>query len=335
MIQRIPVLGQALPWQKSLANAFTRLSDLLDFLHLRAEDLRSSEAAAQQFKCLVPRGFAERMTVGNPLDPLLLQVLPTHHELHSVPGFVDDPVGDLNANPAPGVLHKYQGRVLLITNGGCAGHCRYCFRRHFPYSDQALSSQHMAQALAYLQADHSINEVIFSGGDPLLMSDQRLSEWLVQLADIPHLTRFRIHSRLPIFLPERITPSLIDVLTSTRLKPVMVIHCNHPQEIDSLVSAALMQLHQAGIILLNQAVLLRQINDSVNTLVALSERLFESNTLPYYLHLLDPVNGAAHFNVSESDAQTLHGKLCTHLPGFLVPKLVKEIAGAKSKTSLS
>ncbi|HEX4976181.1 MAG TPA: EF-P beta-lysylation protein EpmB [Pseudomonadales bacterium] len=335
MIQRIPGLGQTSSWQKSLANAFTRLSDLLDFLQLDPHAVDSSEQAAAQFKCLVPKGFAERMTAGDPRDPLLLQVLPSNLELQAAPGFVDDPVGDLQANPVPGVLHKYHGRVLLITNGGCAAHCRYCFRRHFPYADNALSSQQMTEALAYIRRDKSINEVIFSGGDPLLNSDQRLSDWLTQLADIPHLTRFRIHSRLPIFLPERITAPLIDVLNSTRLKAIMVIHCNHPQEIDAGVSNALVQLHRAGITLLNQSVLLRNVNNSLPTLIALSERLFENHTLPYYLHLLDPVKGAAHFNVNESEARELHRTLSQNLPGFLVPKLVKEIPGAKSKTGLN
>lgn len=335
MIQRIPTLGQTSHWQKSLAEAFTRLADLLHFLHLRADEVHASEDAAQQFKCLVPLGFAQRMKPGDPNDPLLLQVLPTYFELDKVQGYVADPVGDLKANPVPGLLHKYHGRVLLITNGGCAGNCRYCFRRHFPYQDNALSASQLEHALTYIRADNSINEVILSGGDPLLNPDQRLAEWLAQLADIPHLTRLRIHSRLPIFLPERINDSLIQALTGTRLKVVMVVHSNHPNEIDHSVSAALVRMHKAGISMLNQSVLLRHINDNVVTLAKLSESLFSANTLPYYLHMLDPVSGAAHFDISTSEASALHTDLCNQLPGFLVPKLVKEIIGAKAKSGLN
>lgn len=335
MIQRIKTIGQSYSWQKSLSEAFTQLPALLDYLQLSPEAVNASTDAAQQFKCLVPLSFAQRMEKGQAQDPLLLQILPSSFEMLPTPGYVKDPVGDLAANPLAGVLHKYAGRVLLLTNGGCAAHCRYCFRRHFPYQDNNLSNEQWQNALKYIAADNSINEVIFSGGDPLLNKDQRLESWIQQLSDIPHLTRIRFHTRLPIFLPERINASLIRSITSSRLNPILVIHCNHPNEINAEVKQALISLNDAKILLLNQSVLLRNINDKPQILQALSERLFEAKTLPYYLHLLDPVAGAAHFNVEIETARQLYAQLCERLPGFLVPKLTQEKAGAKSKIGIS
>lgn len=335
MIQRIETLGQTLSWQKMLSESFTQIQDLLDYLQLRPADVNTSEEAAKQFKCLIPRGFAQRMEKANPFDPLLLQMLPVSAELQSVEGFVQDPVGDLKANPIPGLLHKYHGRVLLLTNSGCAGNCRYCFRRHFPYQENSLSHSEIQQAIQYIQKDESINEVIFSGGEPLLNGDNRLATWISQLAEIEHVSRIRFHSRLPVFLPARITTSFIETITSSRLKPIMVVHSNHPKEINEEVQRALITMHNAGVLMLNQSVLLNGINDDAKTLANLSERLFEAKTLPYYLHSLDPVQGAAHFHIDEIQLHGIYKELCNSLPGFLVPKLVREVAGEKSKIGLN
>jgi len=335
MIQRIETLGQTLSWQKMLSESFTQIQDLLDFLQLRPADVNTSEEAAKQFKCLVPLSFAERMEKANPFDPLLLQMLPVSAELQNVEGFVQDPVGDLKANPIPGLLHKYHGRVLLLTNSGCAGNCRYCFRRHFPYQENSLSQSEIQQAIQYIQEDESINEVIFSGGEPLLNSDNRLATWISQLAEIKHVSRIRFHSRLPIFLPARITTSFIQAITSSRLKPIMVIHSNHPREINEEVRRTLLTMHKAGVLVLNQSVLLNGINDDAKILTNLSERLFEAKVLPYYLHSLDPVQGAAHFHTDETQLHDIYKELCNSLPGFLVPKLVREVAGEKSKIGLN
>lgn len=318
-----------------LSESFTRAQDLLDYLHLSAEDIHASEDAAQQFKCLVPLSFAKRMEKGNPLDPLLLQMLPVGDEMVRDPSYIKDPVGDLKANPVPGLLHKYHGRVLLLTNSGCAGNCRYCFRRHFPYQENSVSHHQFQSAVDYIQRDKSIREVIFSGGEPLLNSDERLASWIQQLAEINHLSRIRFHSRLPVFLPERINTSFIDAIQTTRLKPIMVIHSNHPAEINSAVQHALVAMHDAGVLVLNQSVLLKNINDDAEVLANLSERLFDAKTHPYYLHTLDQVQGATHFDLDIQRTQSIYKALCDKLPGFLVPKLVTEIAGAGSKTSLN
>lgn len=335
MIQRNDQLGQTLNWQKSLSESFTKISDLLDYLQLTAREVQASEKAAMQFRCLVTKSFAGRMQKGNPLDPLLQQVLPSRWENEPSNGFVKDPVGDLNANPVPGVLHKYRGRLLLLTNGGCASNCRYCFRRHFPYEENSLSHTHLTQALDYIKQDETVSEIIFSGGEPLLNSDSKIAEWIESLAAINHITRIRFHSRLPIFLPERVTSSFIRTIACTRLKPVIVIHSNHPAELNNTVKEALLRLHSAKILVLNQSVILRGINDNSETLAHLSEALFSANVLPYYLHTLDPVLGAAHFDCDLNYVKTIYAELCDRLPGFLVPKLVKEIPGYKSKTSLN
>ena len=335
MIQRIEPIRQTLSWQRMLSESFTRTQDLLDYLHLSAGDIYASEDAAQQFKCLVPLSFAQRMKKGDPFDPLLLQMLPVGDEMVRNASYIEDPVGDLDANPSPGLLHKYHGRVLLLTNSGCAGNCRYCFRRHFPYQENSISHHQFQSAIDYIQKDKSIKEVIFSGGEPLLNSDERLASWIKQLAEINHLSRIRFHSRLPVFLPERINPAFIDAIQGTRLKPIMVIHSNHPAEINSAVQHALIAMHDAGVLVLNQTVLLKNINDDAEVLADLSERLFDSKTHPYYLHTLDRVQGAAHFDLDIQRAQSIYRALCDKLPGFLVPKLVKEVPGTASKTSLN
>ena len=293
-----------------------------------------SAAAAGLFPFRAPHPFIDRMTKGDPRDPLLLQVLPVAEETQDVPGFVQDPLEEKEASPVSGVLHKYSGRALLLVSGVCAIHCRYCFRRHFPYAEHELTGSRLDAAVDYLRRDESISEVILSGGDPLSASDRYLSRLCERLAAIPHLEWLRVHSRVPIVLPRRIDRKLIGWLTGTRLKPVMVVHCNHPAEIDDAVTKGLAKLRAARVPLFNQAVLLRGVNDSADTLCALSRSLFAAGVTPYYLHLLDPVAGAAHFEVPPEEAKRLVREVADRLPGYLVPKLVREVAGGMGKMGL-
>lgn len=321
-------------WQQELARAITEPAELLRELALDLALLPAARAAAARFPLRVPRGFVARMRQGDPDDPLLRQVLPLAAELSPVPGFMADPVDDQAARAAPGVLHKYHGRVLLIATGACAIHCRYCFRREFPYSENHAGGDSWRPALNYLSQDHSLREVILSGGDPLSLSDRRLGALLAELERIPHLERLRIHSRQPIVLPERVDDGLLDLLARTRLRPILVIHANHPREIDETVRRVLERLAGIGVTLLNQSVLLRGVNDTVPTLVELSEVLFAARVLPYYLHLLDRVQGAAHYEVNETEAWTIMEVLRQRLPGYLVPRLVREQPGQLAKTPL-
>jgi L-lysine 2,3-aminomutase len=319
-------------WQHALTQAVTDPEELLDLLQLDSALLPAARAAARLFPLRVPRGFVARMQRGNPADPLLLQVLPLGVELQEIQGFSVDPVGDIGSRIAPGVLHKYQGRALLIATGACGVHCRYCFRRHFPYGAENAGSDHWQTALSAIRADRSIHEVILSGGDPLSLNDRRLRELTQQLEQIPHVRRLRIHSRQPIVLPERVDATLLSWLRDLRLQKVMVLHVNHAQELDARVADACRALRDSGVTLLNQSVLLKGINDSSGALIDLSESLFAVGILPYYLHLLDRVQGAAHYEVSETTAQLLLRQLTAALPGYLVPKLVREISGHTSKT---
>ncbi len=323
-------------WQTALTNAITDPAELLALLKLDPSLLPAARQAAAQFPLRVPRGFVARMQPGNPDDPLLRQVLPLGDELQPSAGFTLDPVGDLasRAQPgnAPGVLHKYQGRALLIATGACGVHCRYCFRRHFPYGEETASSQHWQPALAAIRADSSITELILSGGDPLSLNDRRLHELSAQLPDIAHLKRLRIHTRQPVVLPERVDDGLLGWLDSIALQKVMVLHINHANELDATVATALRQLRDHGVQLLNQTVLLKGVNDSASVLAELSEALFALGIQPYYLHLLDRVQGAAHFDVPMHRAQLIMRDLLNQLPGYLVPKLVHEQAGHASKT---
>lgn len=321
-------------WQQQLADAITDIGALCAYLKLPVEQLPIAPEAAQSFALKVPLSFAEAIEKGNPFDPLLRQVLPVADEMQVYPGYSANPVGDLQAASVPGVLHKYHGRVLLINTGSCAVHCRYCFRRSFPYGDLQLGKEKELVALRYIREHADISEVILSGGDPLLLSDDRLNRLLRQLAAIAHVKRIRIHSRLPIVLPARVTPGLLDLLASSTKRVVLVVHCNHPNEITARVSDACRMLERRGISLLNQAVLLRGVNDNADDLVALSERLFDNGVLPYYLHLLDKVSGAGHFEVGKAEALILLQQLQIRLPGYLVPKLVEEIAGAASKRAV-
>lgn len=317
-------------WQKNLAQGFSCAAELLAFLQLPVS--LASTLAEKSFKTRVPRGFAARMQPGNRFDPLLLQVLAVGEELQNMDGFVADPLGEALANPLRGLIHKYHGRVLLTVAGACAVNCRYCFRRHFPYQDNNPGRSGWGPVLEYIANDTCIHEVILSGGDPLLATDSVLKELFTQLAEIPHLRTLRIHTRIPVVLPERITESFIDLLVSNRLTTVVVLHSNHPQELDNHVMDACTALRQAGCHLLNQSVLLAGVNDTAPILAALSERLFACGILPYYLHLLDKVEGAAHFDVSLDNALVIYHELQTLLPGYLVPRLAREEAGKKNKT---
>jgi len=321
-------------WQQALQDAVSDPAELLALLGLGPEWLEPARAAARRFPLRVPRGFLARMRRGDPRDPLLLQVLPLGAELDEVPGYVADPVGDLAAKAGPGLLHKYEGRALLVTTGACAVHCRYCFRRHFPYEDENASRAGFGPALDAIRADPGIGEVILSGGDPLTLSDRRLATLFAGLRGIPQVRRIRIHTRLPIVLPERIDDAFLEAWSAVPLQKVVVVHANHAGEIDGDVRAAIARLRTAGTTVLNQTVLLRGVNDTVADLAALSEALFAAGVLPYYLHVLDRVAGAAHFDLALQDAQHLMAELATHLPGYLVPRLVREEPGAPAKTVL-
>lgn len=318
-------------WQSALTQAITDPAELLNYLGLDATLLAPARRAGESFALRVPRGFVERMEYGNPNDPLLRQVLPLNEELQRLAGYTFDPLIERNVNPVPGLLHKYTGRVLLIVAGGCAVNCRYCFRRHFPYEENRQSLKGWEQAMQYIANDSTINEVILSGGDPLLAKDSYLENLVNRIAAVPSIKRLRIHTRLPVVIPERITEACLNWLTATHLKPVLVIHSNHANEIDKSVSEALKRVRQKGVTLFNQSVLLKGVNDNVEALVNLSEKLFETGVLPYYLHLLDKVHGTAHFDVTLEKARELMEKVSAQLPGFLVPKLVKEKPGFSAK----
>lgn len=332
MTNRIPITALASSWRQELQEAITRPDDLLELLALTRADVGLSDAACADFPMKVPLDFARRMERGNPTDPLLIQVLPQVRETQSFPGYSHDPVGELGAtNPQPGIVHKYRGRVLLIVTGGCAVNCRYCFRRHFPYADNRNSRTEWRSTLDYIRANSSITEVILSGGDPLIAGSDHLAALVDEIAAIDHVARLRVHSRLPVVLPNRVTSDLLAALTRDSLQTVMVIHSNHANEIDDGVTAAITALASAGITILNQAVLLAGVNDTLAAQLALCEQLFAAGVLPYYLHLLDRVQGAAHFEVSETAARALHQQMRGNLPGYLLPRLVREVEGADAK----
>lgn len=332
-VQTIPLrVDEEFSWQQLLAGASLSLPELYERLGLSLTANEEQLSAAQSFAIRAPAPYLDRIEPGNAEDPLLLQILPQAREMQAVSGYHLDPLEESDSNPLPGLVHKYQSRVLLILSGACAINCRYCFRRHFPYSDNQLGKQQWQQILTYLQQNPKVNEVIFSGGDPLATPDQRLQKLLDDLAEIPHISRIRIHTRLPIVIPQRITDELLSTLTSTRLDCLMVIHANHPNEIDEAVSQQLLRVKSAGVTLLNQSVLLKGINDDAATLAALSEKLFSAGCLPYYLHLLDPVAGAAHFDCDEREGKNLIKAMQAQLPGYLVPKLVREVPDRPSKT---
>ncbi|HEX6961495.1 MAG TPA: EF-P beta-lysylation protein EpmB [Lacipirellula sp.] len=321
-------------WQRELRDAIRDPQRLCEALGLSAQFSQTAAAAARGFPIFVPMSYLARMERGNPADPLLLQVWPAAAEDEAVAGFRQDPVDDMAFALRPGLLQKYVGRALMVLTGACAVHCRYCFRRHYPYDESPPTESVWEIALEAIEQDSSIDEIILSGGDPLTVTDQRLA-WLVdRFAAIPHLHRLRVHTRLPIMIPARVTDALLTWLTGTRLTPVMVIHANHSQEIDAEVAAALHRLRSAGVMLLNQAVLLRGVNDSVDAQMELSRRLIDVGVTPYYLHQLDRVHGAAHFEVPIQRGRQIITELRRRLPGYAVPQYVQEQPGQPHKIPL-
>jgi len=330
-----PARRTAAPWQRELAEAIREPEELCRLLGLDPAVAAAARSAAGGFPLLVPRAFAARMRPGDPHDPLLAQVLPVAAERALVPGFTADPLDEAATLAAPGLLQKYPGRGLLLATGGCAVNCRYCFRRAFPYAESGASQAGVAAALEAIAADGALEEVILSGGDPLLLDDDRLAALVRRIGEMHHVRRLRIHSRLPVVLPARVTDELVAILAETRLAAVVVIHANHPREIDAAVERAVRRLAAAPAVVLNQAVLLAGVNDSLAVQRALAERLVEAGVTPYYLHLLDRVAGAAHFEVPEERAVALHRELRQALPGYAVPRLVRAAPGARSKEWLA
>lgn len=331
----INYLYQEQNWQSQLSDLITDPFELLDQLDISSEQLLSGAIlASDTFKLRVPRAFVDKMQKADAFDPLLLQVLPHHLELEDHPEFVTDPLGEEEANQLPGVLHKYQSRFLLTLTGACAVHCRYCFRRHFPYQENLPKNDDWPQIQDYIIQHPLINEVILSGGDPLTLSNRKLKIWVERLESLPQVKILRIHSRVPIVIPNRIDEELLSLLENSRLRVIMVVHSNHAAELDDFTCSQLHKLSLRNVTVLNQAVLLKGVNDSAQTLVKLSQRLFDARVMPYYLHVLDKVKGAQHFDLESSKVDHLYEEVLASLPGYLVPKLVREIAGENNKTPL-
>ena len=323
----------SIDWQQQLSNSIKSVDDLIETT--ANEKLRTvfSSDANQQFKIKIPTGFISNLSdIDN--DPLLKQVLPHANEMQLTEGYLQDPVGDMDAMATPGLIHKYKNRALFIVTGACAIHCRYCFRRHFPYPDAQINKENWEPAFDYLREHSEISEIILSGGDPLMVTNEKLDYLIQQLEQIKHITRLRIHTRIPSVLPERIDSELISTLQNTRFLVSLVTHINHADELNQHNKDVFKKLKQSEIQLLNQSVLLDNVNDQAKTLIELSEKLYEYGVLPYYLHLLDPVQGAAHFSVKEADAISLMDEIRQSLPGYLMPNLVKEIAGEQAKTRI-
>ncbi len=321
-------------WLQQLADVITDPDELLRILFLNEHPhLQQGSGARRLFPLRVPRAFVARMQPGNASDPLLLQVLTAREEFITAPGFTHDPL-DEQRSVVPGLLHKYRNRALLLVKGGCAVNCRYCFRRHFPYQDNQGNKANWLQALDYIRQHPELDEIIFSGGDPLMAKDHELSWLLDQLEDIKHIRRLRIHTRLPVVIPARITATLCQRLGSSRLQVLMVTHINHANEIDPPLRDSMAQLKQAGVTLLNQSVLLRGVNNDADVLATLSNALFDAGILPYYIHVLDKVQGAAHFMVDDDEARQLMKGLLSRVSGYLVPRLTREVGGEPSKTPL-
>ena len=326
--------GSGRSWLAIWRDSITDPRELLHLLGLEGQADALLADGDTGFRVRVPRGFVARMQWGDARDPLLMQVLPAAAELLEAPHYSSDPVGDMDARVGTGLLHKYAGRALLIATGSCAIHCRYCFRRHFPYAEETAASGQWREAIDYLRKSADVDEVILSGGDPLSLATPKLAELTRALAEIPHLRRLRIHTRLPIVLPERVDGELLDWLQTIPLPKVMVLHANHANEIDETVAEACQRLRDAGVSLLNQSVLLRGVNDSADALAELSERLIACGILPYYLHQLDRVQGAAHFEVPDAQALALIAELEARVAGYLVPRLVREVPGASGKRAV-
>ena len=325
----------SVPWQRHLAEAIRDVDELWQLLALPPDALPAAREAAKRFPLLVPRGYLTRIASGRLDDPLLRQVLPLAPELDDAPGFVVDPLEEGGCSPVPGLLHKYEGRALLVSTAACAVHCRYCFRRHYPYHDVARRGAWWEPSMEYLRAHPEIDELLLSGGDPLTLPDGILDALMRAAEDIPHLRRIRFHTRVPIVLPERIDDGFLQLMANRRLPVVMVVHANHRQELAGAVGQACLRLRRAGVTILNQSVMLAGVNDDPAILVELSRALFEVGVLPYYLHVLDRVAGAAHFLRSDKDVLAIHREVAARLPGYLVPRLVREEAGAPGKTPLT
>ncbi|WP_343750155.1 EF-P beta-lysylation protein EpmB [Marinomonas primoryensis] len=322
-------------WSQHLSQALTSLPELVKHLGLSEKLSQQGIEAHQSFKLLVPRPYLSRIEYGNPNDPLLLQILPSAAEMQKVIGYTKDPLEEADHNPQKAIVHKYKRRLLVITTGTCAVNCRYCFRRHFPYGDNQLAQAEWQSVIEYLEKHPEVNEVILSGGDPLMMKDALLADKIRLLEALPQIKRLRIHSRLPVVIPARVCDDMLTWINKSRLDIIMVWHINHANEMDNELAQAAFKLKQAGVTLLNQGVLLKGINDTVDAQVNLSEAVFDAGILPYYMFTLDPVEGAAHFDISIEDAQRLMGKVAAELPGYLVPRLAKEIPGKPAKSVFS
>ena len=322
---------QRYPWQQQLIDSKITIDQLANLLQLPIEQLGGNTEANKLFPLRATKHYLNKIKKQDAQDPLLLQILPHIAETLTVPGYDNDPLQEKEFNPVPGLLHKYHSRVLLVTTGSCAIHCRYCFRRNFPYEDNQPSQNAWALPLEYIATHPEIDEVILSGGDPLTLNDKLLGSLIEKISAIPHIKRLRFHSRIPIILPERITSEFIQLFDNTRLQVIMVVHANHANEIDDQTKIMAKQLKQANIHLLNQTVLLKNINDSATILANLSHALFDCGIQPYYLHLLDKVNGSAHFDIPVETAKHLYDELQSLVSGYLVPKLVCEEPHARSK----
>lgn len=332
----INYLFQEKNWQSQLSDLITDPLQLISCLNLSPDDLNSQALLAhQQFKLRVPRQFVDKMQIGNAYDPLFLQVFPHHLEMQENSEFSLDPLGERDANALPGMLHKYKSRILMTLTGACAIHCRYCFRRHFPYQENLPKDKDWLAIKQYIVAHPDINEIILSGGDPLSISNEKLAKWVGYFEQLPQIKTLRIHTRLPVVIPQRIDDALLNVLSSSRLRQIMVIHSNHANELDAAFDTAMQKLVQYGVTIFNQSVLLKGVNDNCITLTQLSYRLFQARVLPYYLHVLDKVSGASHFLISDQKAQHIYQDLLKELPGYLMPKLVREVHGEQHKTPLN
>ncbi|MBT4885115.1 MAG: EF-P beta-lysylation protein EpmB [Legionellales bacterium] len=334
MIAQKPLQKQKEQWQVDLATSFSSLPAFLDYCEINYNDLSQQHLASKDFRFFVTKSWANRIVKSKVNDPMLLQVLPQPNELIQEPGYSLDPLSEQQQSPIAGLIHKYHGRVLLTLTGQCAIYCRYCFRRNFPYQENQFNRVNWEKIIAYLKANTDIYEVILSGGDPLIMGDNILTKIVTDLAAIPHIKYLRIHSRIPVVLPSRITTSLIKTLKMTRLLPTIVIHSNHPQELNDEVCEKLRSIKNANINLLNQAVLLKNINDSAKTLAELSHKLYQAGVMPYYIHRLDKIAGSSHFYLTPHQENKIITELLSLLPGYLVPKFVEETPNAKAKTPI-
>lgn len=322
-------------WQRAIKDAFRDPEQLVRYLGLADSWIPNAKRAAETFPLFAPREFVDRMERSNPYDPLLRQVLPLAEELTETAGFHQDPVGDRRSVVRPGLIQKYRGRALMVATGSCAVHCRYCFRRHFPYSEGPTGIEQWDPTLAAIEQDDSIDELILSGGDPLMLTNTVLTELVRRLEQIVHLRRLRIHTRLPIMVPQRMDLPLLRLLTESRPTTIIVVHCNHPRELDKQVVDTIARCIDAGIPVLNQAVLLKGVNDSEQVLEQLCRELVNVRVMPYYLHQLDRVIGAAHFEVPMKRGLELVRSLEKNLPGYAVPRYVREIAGEAHKVTIS